>query len=74
MKVGDTVRLIGVPDGLPNPPDLPTGTVFRRCLGHRFLIAGFNEFGMVEINVESVTGSAGETVWVEPEFLEVIST
>lgn len=38
-----------------------------------FVIAGFNEVGMAEIGIESVTGSVGETIWVEPTFLQLIS-
>jgi hypothetical protein len=28
---------------------------------------------MAEIEIESVTGSVGETIWVEPEILELVS-
>jgi hypothetical protein len=28
---------------------------------------------MAELEIQSVTGSIGETIWVEPEFLEVVS-
>jgi hypothetical protein len=36
------------------------------------VIAGFNNVGMAELHVESVTGGIGETIWVEKEFLEVV--
>lgn len=42
-------------------------------LGREFGIAGFNEIGMAEIGIESVTGSVGETIWIEPQFLELVS-
>jgi hypothetical protein len=73
MKVGDKVRLVGVPDGLENYPDLPTKSIFERCVGREFVIAGFNEVGMAELGIESVTRSVGETIWVEPTFLELVS-
>jgi hypothetical protein len=73
MKIGDRVRLIGVPDNLPNPPDLPTKEVFGKSVGCEFVVAGVNDFGMAELVIESVTQSVGETIWVEPEFLEVIA-
>jgi hypothetical protein len=73
MNVGLRVRLKGIPDGLPNPPDLPTKLVFQQCIGHEFAVAGVNEVGMAELNVESVTQNLAETIWVEPKFLEVIS-
>jgi hypothetical protein len=72
MKLGTRVRLIGVPNDLPDPPDLPTKAVFAMCVGHEFLVAGLNDFGMAELIVESVTNRAGETIWVEPEFLEIL--
>lgn len=73
MKVGSKVRLIGIPDGLEDYPDFPTKSTFERCIGHEFVIEGFNEVGMAELDIESVTGSVGETIWVEPKFLELIS-
>ena len=75
MKVGDIVRLIGIPPNLPKGDDaLPTPAVFQECLGHRFVIQGFNEIGWAEIAVESVTGKVGESIWVELEFLEMVSS
>ena len=73
MKIGDTVRLIGMPANLPvGDADLPTQAVFEKCLGHEFTVAGFNEIGWVELVVDSIAGSHGEKIWVEPEFVEVI--
>jgi hypothetical protein len=37
------------------------------------VIAGFNEIGWAELEIQSVTESEGETIWVEPEFLELVS-
>lgn len=73
LKVGSKVRLIGIPDGLEDYPDFPTQSTFKKCVGREFLVAGFNEIGMAELNIESVTGSLGETIWVEPKFLELSS-
>ncbi|MGB7556170.1 MAG: hypothetical protein WBM04_17500 [Candidatus Korobacteraceae bacterium] len=74
MKTGDTVRLIGVPADVPEgDAALPTRQRFEQCVGHVFVIAGFNEIGMAELIIESVTGSVGETIWVEPNFLELLS-
>jgi hypothetical protein len=66
------VRLVGIPDKLPESRELPTRTVFEKYVGHAFVIAGFNNVGMAELHVESVTGSIGETIWVESEFLELV--
>jgi len=73
IKIGDTVKLIDVPQALPNVPDLPTESVFRKCIGHEFQVAGFNDYDMAELIVESVTGSVGETIWVEPQLLIVVA-
>ena len=61
------------------PPRLPKGdgtldtpAVFEKCLEQEFVISGFNEIGWAEIEVQSVTGNTGETIWVEPEFLELV--
>jgi hypothetical protein len=69
MKIGDEVQLTGLPEKLPDE----TFMVFSKCLGHPLVIVDFNEIGWAEINVESVTESIGETIWVEPEYLEAIS-
>ncbi len=64
--------MIGAPDGLEDYPDFPTRTTFLKCVGNEFVISGFNSVGMAELMIESVTGHVGETIWVEPPFLEVI--
>jgi len=72
VKAGDKVRLVDIPDGLKDYPDLSTKTIFQRCIGHEFVVVGFNEVGMAELEIQSVTGSIGETIWVAPKFLELI--
>jgi hypothetical protein len=73
MKVGSKVRVIGIPDGLEDYPDFPTKSTFLKCVGREFIVAGFNEVGMAEIKIESVTGRVGEKIWIEPKFLELLS-
>jgi hypothetical protein len=73
VKIGSRVRLVSVPDGLEDYPDFPTKSTFEKCVGRDFVIAGFNEVGMAELNIEAVTGSIGETIWVEPRFLQLTS-
>jgi hypothetical protein len=75
MKAGDKVRLTTVPPNIPEgDTDLPTKATFDRCLGHEFVVNGFNEIGWVEIEISEVTGLVGETIWVETDYLEQIST
>ena len=73
VRIGDTVKLIRVPKGLSSSPDLPTESVFRKCLGHEFQVTGINDYNMAELIVESITGSVGETIWVEPQYLDVVA-
>jgi hypothetical protein len=74
MNVGDRVRLISLPPGLPlGDAKLPTKATIERCVGREFVISEFNELGMAELDIESVTGRAGETIWIEPNFLKLIS-
>jgi hypothetical protein len=74
MKIGDTVRLTGVPANLPAAhPELPTHEVFEKCVGREFTVVAFNAIGWAELVIESVTGNFGQKIWVEPEFLQLIS-
>jgi hypothetical protein len=74
VKVGDSVRLVGVPPDIPKgDADLPTRATFQKCVGHAFVIADFNDIGWAEIDIGSVTGNIGETIWVEPEFLQLVA-
>jgi hypothetical protein len=73
MRLGSIVRVTAVPDGLEDYPEFPSKSTFKSCIGHEFTVAGFNEAGMVELHIESVTGNANEKIWIEPRFLELIS-
>jgi hypothetical protein len=73
IRIGSKVRLIGIPDGLEDYPDFPTKSTFEKCIGREFVVAGFNDVGMAEIGIQSVTGSMGEKIWIEQKFLELIS-
>ena len=73
MRIGSAVQLIRLPPNLPRgDASLPTQAIFEKCLGQNFLIAKFNEVGWAELNIESVTGHIGETIWVEPEYLTLL--
>lgn len=73
IEVGSKVRVLSIPDGLEDYPDFPTKSTFIKCVGREFVITGFNNVGMAEIDIESVNGSVGETIWIEPQFLELVS-
>ena len=80
MKVGDKVRVIGIPKGL-SDNDMQTKQVFELCLGRIFPIEDIRPvkdlpYGLVELLVGEVVGEADyiHSIWVEPEFLEVVDT
>ncbi len=62
MNVGSKVRVVGIPGDLEDLPDLPTKSTFIKCVGHEFVISGFNEVGMAELDISIVNGSVGETI------------
>jgi hypothetical protein len=69
MKVGDRVRLIGVPSGI----DIGTKLTFKRCLGHEFIVTAIDEMGYAELEIDFITGTSGDKILVAPRFLEIIS-
>jgi hypothetical protein len=72
LKTGDRVRVIAVPVRLP-VDELKTRELFELCLGKVFPIAGFNQFGMLELEVGEVRRKAAcaETIWIEPDYVEL---
>jgi hypothetical protein len=80
MKVGDKVRVIGIPEGLPDN-DIQTKQIFELCLGRIFPIEDLKQVEdlpceLVELLVGEVVGEADymHSIWVESEFLEVVNT
>jgi hypothetical protein len=78
VKVGDTVRLIGIPPGLSDDDELQTRSLFEKCLGRSFrvveleTVAGLS-YKLVKLNVGHVLGKNDylDTIWVEPEYLAI---
>jgi hypothetical protein len=77
MKVGDKVRLIGIPPLPHHDENMQTRTLFEKCLGQTFTIAGFKTveglpYELVQLDVGHILGKASylETIWVEPEYLK----
>ena len=77
MRVGDTVKLIGVPPGLRDDEDLPTKTLFEKCIGRTFIVKSIDTIDglthpMIELHVGHVEGGPDfeQSIWVEPEYLE----
>ena len=78
MKVGDKVRLVGIPPDANDDETLQTRTLFEKCLGKTFTIVGLETveglpYQLVQLDVGHVFGKAPylETIWVEPECLRL---
>ena len=66
MKLGDRVRLIGIPPDVRDDREFRTRALFEKCLGKVFLVAGFENveglsFQLVRLDVGEVVGKA--TIW-----------
>lgn len=79
MKAGDCVKLVGIPPNLKDAEDLPTRTLFEKCLGRTLVIAEMQTFDGVptpfaKLDVGHVIGEEPwkHTIWVEPEYLQFI--
>jgi hypothetical protein len=79
MKAGDIVKLTGIPPNLKDEEDLPTRTLFEKCLGQLFVVAGVDSVNgvltpLAKLDVGQVVGVEPwkHTIWVEPEYLQSI--
>jgi hypothetical protein len=79
MKAGDVVRLVGIPPNLSDAKELPTRTLFEKCLGQTFVIAGIESvegvpIPLVRLDVGDVLHQEPweHTIWVEAEYLNFI--
>jgi hypothetical protein len=73
VKVGDKVRLLGIPPWLEDFQDLSIKSAFQRCVGKDFTVAAITDKGWAELPIGAVTGNGGEKIYVSPNFLEVLS-
>jgi hypothetical protein len=78
VKVGDLVKVVGVPPGLRDDDDLKTRTIFEKCLGRTFEVKALETVEglphvMVELHVGHVDGGEDfeQSIWIEPEYLEL---
>ena len=75
MKVGDRVRMTGLPPGLQDK-GMGTKKLFELCRGRVFPIIDFDDYGLLELHVGEVVGEPDymHSIWIEPEFVEVVET
>ena len=71
MKIGDKVRVMKVPDGV--PPDNQVMTLFRGCVGKTFPIVKMDD-GLVELHVGEAFGKPAEfhQIWLEPAQVKLV--
>jgi hypothetical protein len=79
MRVGDQVRVVGTPPGLKDDKELLTRSLFEKCLGRVFEVAGIEnleglDFPLVRLDVGHVidTEPWEHTIWIEPEYVEFL--
>ncbi len=61
MRVGDKVRLTGIPPGIHDDEKLQTRTLFEKCVGQTFTVAGLETveglpYQLVQLDVGHVIG------------------
>ena len=72
MNIGDKVRVLRVPDGVP-PDNKQLLTLFRGCVGKTFPIVKFDG-GLVELHVGEVFGKPADyhQIWLDPAQVKVV--
>lgn len=81
LYVGGQVRILSVPKELTLAPPRDTYQemidLFEKCIGKIYPVRGITEYGGVEIRLfddgAPDSGSLGHVLWIEPDYLEVIS-
>jgi len=76
MKIGDKVKLIGIPPNLKDDEKLGTRSLFEKCLEKAFPIVAIESVEglsqhLVHLDVGHVLGKPEymESIWVETEYL-----
>ena len=76
FRVGDRVRLNTLPPNIETMPH-ETQQVFKLSIGKVFKVEGFGRYGHVELQVgpeiDAMVSGFMNTIWVEPECLELVS-
>lgn len=75
FKVGEWVRIIGVPPNLADEEPMKTRTLFETCVGRFFRIEDIEEADglvFIKLDVGHMRGRERylESIWIEPEYVE----
>jgi hypothetical protein len=78
FKVGDLVRVVRIPSGLSDSAGIGTPGVFEGALGKTFRVDAVDQHGHLELVVAERRPSQitfeSDTIWIEPEFVEPVSS
>jgi hypothetical protein len=71
MKIGDPVRIVRLPDNLPDHEILGTRALFADCLGRVFPIVALDRH-LFELHVGQVRGEPAcmHSIWIETDCVE----
>jgi hypothetical protein len=78
----DRVRICDCPEAykdrnFKDDPEMRTAELFRFCVGKKFMIQGFDRYGYIELRVDenpAVKRKFGlNSIWIEPQFIELIT-
>jgi hypothetical protein len=78
FKAGDFVRLVKIPSDLTDSAGIDTPGAFARALNGTFRVEGIDKNGYLELVVAerwpTPTTYESDTIYIEPEFVEPISS
>jgi hypothetical protein len=78
VKVGDKVKLVGIPPDIRDRERMQTHTPFEKCLGRVFKVTELErveglQYPLARLEVGHAVGKKhSEVIWVELEFLKII--
>lgn len=70
LKVGDKIRVTGYRPAKYAPAvedDMGTEELFKSLVGRRYTVRGFDRYGNIELQPKRL-----DTVWIEPDLVELI--
>ena len=77
MKVGDRIKVTGIPPNLRDVGDMKTRSLFQKCVGETFIVAGIDKpegvpHKLLRLDVGHMLGEEPflHTIWIEEEFVE----
>jgi len=79
LTLEDRVRLLGVPAQVERDKDRfpETYDLCVKAVGSEFTVRGFNHYDMAELWIDphgdNSDNACDDSVWIEPEYLEVVS-